>query len=190
MTTYRCCACRQEKAESQFHRARGAPRGRQGRCKDCRKEQRRAHWEARGTTQYARAERERLVACVTRARARARERALVFELDSEWVVHRFADQKGKCALTGVPLEFTNQRKGHRGSYPRSPSLDRINPDRGYTRTNTRLVCTAVNLATNRFGRPFGVWLRGTWSTSEMRTGFNCSRRPGLSVEPLLLGPGP
>lgn len=35
--------------------------------------------------------------------------------------------------------------------PFSPSLDQIIPGQGYTESNVRLVCTAINLGMNKFG---------------------------------------
>lgn len=57
---------------------------------------------------------------------------------------------GRCALTG--LAFHGGRFGT-GKAKRAfwPSIDRIDPDVGYTRENCRLVLTAVNFALNAWG---------------------------------------
>lgn len=57
---------------------------------------------------------------------------------------------GRCALTG--LAFHGGRFGT-GKAKRAfwPSIDRIDPEVGYTRDNCRLVLTAVNFALNAWG---------------------------------------
>jgi hypothetical protein len=57
---------------------------------------------------------------------------------------------GRCALTG--LAFHGGRFGA-GKAKRAfwPSIDRIDPEVGYTRENCRLVLTAVNFALNAWG---------------------------------------
>lgn len=50
-------------------------------------------------------------------------------------------QDGKCAVTGVQLTHV-QGQGFR--IWTNVTLDRINPDLGYTKDNIRLVCRAVN----------------------------------------------
>ena len=55
----------------------------------------------------------------------------------------------KCSVTGIKFEATKY-KGQR-IRPWVPSVDRVNPFRGYTKDNTRIVCAAVNIAMNQFG---------------------------------------
>lgn len=100
---------------------------------------------------YSRTTRGRLVTVLYSAKMRAEKKSLCFAISIDWLTARFEAQGGMCALTGIKLTFGHvQGKGHRYS-PFSPSLDRINPRLGYTTRNTRLVCTAVNLALNSFG---------------------------------------
>lgn len=51
----------------------------------------------------------------------------------------FAAQDGRCAITQIPMTWA---KG--AVLPTSISLDRIDPDGGYSSDNLRLVCHAVN----------------------------------------------
>lgn len=51
-------------------------------------------------------------------------------------------QGERCALTGWPLDFTRRWQ------PRRASLDRIDPSRGYTLDNVRIVALIVNLGRN------------------------------------------
>jgi len=63
---------------------------------------------------------------------------------SKWI-----KQQGKCKLTGLKFDL---RSGI-GRLPFSPSLDRINSKKGYTKRNTRLVCVHINEALNTYGLP-------------------------------------
>jgi hypothetical protein len=60
------------------------------------------------------------------------------------------DCKGKCAVSGLPFR---ERKIGSGKAQRvyAPSLDRKDPNRGYTRDNCWLVMVGVNFAMNRWG---------------------------------------
>jgi predicted component of type VI protein secretion system len=96
--------------------------------------------------------RGRLAVVLSSARRRARAKGWEFELDMDWVLARYAEQSGCCLLTGLPLEFLPPRDGkHLAPQPFTPSIDRIDWRRGYTRDNSRLVCTAVNLALGAWG---------------------------------------
>jgi hypothetical protein len=93
----------------------------------------------------------RLRAILTAARDRATAKGLPFTIDMEWLLARYDEQLGCCALTGIILRFEVNESGQRFHQPYSPSLDQIIPGGGYTPDNTRLVCVVVNLALNRFG---------------------------------------
>jgi hypothetical protein len=58
--------------------------------------------------------------------------------------------EGRCAVSG--LEFGNAAVGAgRARHPFRPSLDQIEPGKGYTAENVRLVCVAANFAMNAWG---------------------------------------
>ena len=54
------------------------------------------------------------------------------DLTVDFLVDLYQRQKGKCYYSGIPLVL-NSRKGH--AVPNSISLDRIDPDKGYTQRN-------------------------------------------------------
>ena len=58
--------------------------------------------------------------------------------------------RGCCQLTGMAFLETKVGTG-RARRPYAPSLDRIDPERPYTRENCRLVLQAVNFALNAWG---------------------------------------
>jgi hypothetical protein len=58
--------------------------------------------------------------------------------------------EGRCAVSGP--EFSEaQVGGGKAKRPYAPSLDRIDPRRGYEPDNVRLVCAVANFAMNAWG---------------------------------------
>ena len=95
--------------------------------------------------------RGRLLGLLNTAKTRAAKSDREFSIDIDFLADLWTAQDGKCALTGMQLSLDDYEYGKRFYRPYSPSLDRINADGGYTPDNTRLVCTVINLALNRFG---------------------------------------
>jgi len=71
-------------------------------------------------------------------RSDARIRNLVFTLTDEWCAARWT---GKCELTGI--EFRPNPAG-KGPFPFSCSLDKIEPELGYTPENCRFILWGCN----------------------------------------------
>lgn len=93
--------------------------------------------------------RPRLLSLLTSARGRAKRKGLGYSLSPRWISARFEEQEGRCLLTGIAFDFAPTSRS-RHFAPWSPSIHRKNPDLGYTPRNAVIVCTAVNLAINRF----------------------------------------
>jgi len=74
-----------------------------------------------------------------------------FEIDAAFIQELFSKQSGKCALTKIPFTFNFEKCKTVKKDPFSPSIDRIDSAKGYTKDNVRLVCMVVNLALNEFG---------------------------------------
>ena len=74
------------------------------------------------------------------SRYRAKRKGLPHELTLEWIMAEV--EKGKCALTGLPLSLDKPKGATRS--PWAPSLDRKDSNLGYTKENTQVVCVAVN----------------------------------------------
>jgi hypothetical protein len=55
---------------------------------------------------------------------------------------------GRCLLSGIEFDMTPFSGKRR---PFAPSIDRIDPSRGYSKGNCRLVCVAVNYAMSDWG---------------------------------------
>jgi len=78
------------------------------------------------------------VGMVKSARIRSREIGLDFDLTEEWARDQWT---GKCEVTGIAFDLVNGTIKER---MRSPSIDRIDNNRGYTKDNVRFVLWAVN----------------------------------------------
>lgn len=63
-----------------------------------------------------------------------------FDIDYHFILNLYNKQNGKCALTGITL---TTYKG-KGLYFSNVSIDRINPNKGYTQDNVQLVCFWAN----------------------------------------------
>jgi hypothetical protein len=82
---------------------------------------------------------------VDAARRRARIGGLSFDLDEHRQELQERIDAGFCEVTGIPFNLDGGR-----TYD-SPSLDRINPRRGYTYDNVRMVCDLMNRAMSDWG---------------------------------------
>lgn len=73
---------------------------------------------------------------------RSRQKKHEFTLTAEWAEQTYT---GHCSLTGIPFIIAARGPaGKSGLRTYSPSIDRINPLKGYTQDNSRWVLTAVN----------------------------------------------
>jgi len=77
--------------------------------------------------------------------SRCRKREHVFELDTAWV--EAAAKITHCQKSGLKLRWGHDRTSNAGHVdPLGPSVDRINPSKGYTKKNVRVVAYFVNSA--------------------------------------------
>lgn len=79
--------------------------------------------------------------CAVNGRAFSIPRSLIGEL--------FEAQGRRCAVSGIAFDL--HRPIPRAPAPFSPSIDRIDSERGYEAGNVRLVCNAINLLMNVWG---------------------------------------
>lgn len=136
MTKARACsACGVEKPLEEYWRRL---EGRQGRCKDCAREYKRAR---------QRSTRHRARQLWDSARRRSLTSGREFSLSVDDVYERL--QKGRCEATGLPFDFLPMPR-RRARNPYAPSLDRVDPEIGYTKANTRIVVWAFNAMRNEF----------------------------------------
>ena len=102
-------------------------------CRGCHLERRKELRQAQGQTL------EQWIALATNtARHRSREPS---DLTTEYMVRLWKRQDGRCAYTGLPLRQPQYKTPRDGA---SPSIDRIDPCRGYLRGNVAWVLWEVN----------------------------------------------
>ena len=80
-------------------------------------------------------------------RARSKGRDVSVTLDDLEAMYR--RQRGKCALTGIPLSLDGKKPG-RARNPWMLSIDRIESTGGYVAGNVHLVTTMANVAKAEF----------------------------------------
>jgi hypothetical protein len=100
------------------------------------------------------------------ARGTAKKKKLPFDLDTEFVLGLFEEQKGLCYWFGIPI-FPNP--GTRD--PQRPSLDKLVPEKGYVKGNVVLTCAAANMgrsntSVERFAE-FCSLLRSTYVSEQV-----------------------
>lgn len=90
------------------------------------------------------------------AKLRARKNKLTYDIDARYLASLLQNQNGLCALTRVQLTFA---KGV-GHIPTNASIDRIDPNKGYTKDNVQLVACQVNtMKSNLDIRELAHWCR-------------------------------
>lgn len=89
----------------------------------------------------------------SKLKSHAFERGILFDIDIEYLRQLFKYQNGKCALSGIDLEFPvvkdNKRSGN-------GSLDRIDSNIGYIKGNVRWVAKHVNIMKNCYSDDFFI----------------------------------
>lgn len=86
---------------------------------------------------------------LARTKAKAKKECRKFNLDLAWITSELA--KGKCSVTNMPFvrpAYQPGKKGIKGAW--SPSIDRIDNSKGYTKANCRIVVWMYNLAKNNY----------------------------------------
>lgn len=73
---------------------------------------------------------------------------LQFSITMEFAWHLFLKQNRRCALSGLPLNFTHEN-GVRVRDTKSASLDRIDSNFGYTEDNVQWVHKDINMMKGR-----------------------------------------
>lgn len=83
------------------------------------------------------------------ARSRAKAIDIEFKLTEEDFEELYEQANKHCSVSGLPFDIALSDDHVRRPY--APSIDRIDHFIGYTKSNCRIVCCAVNLAMNDFG---------------------------------------
>ena len=90
----------------------------------------------------------RMKRIVSAAENRAKRKNLEFSITADLLFVMIHIQDFKCAVTGVPFDFSQNDDYHKN--PMGPSLDRKNSNKGYTVDNIQVVCAWYNLMKNEW----------------------------------------
>lgn len=153
-----CSRCKQTKSLEDFQLNRKTKRGRDGICLECRRAyaadynnrpEVKARLKARIETTRTAGPKFTLQTSLLRALKRrpTDNPVKISELMDMWKA-----QEGKCAVTNLDMTWY---KGE--AMPTSVSIDRIDSSKGYTLSNVRLICYAINT------------FKGRWSDDHMFT---------------------
>jgi len=82
---------------------------------------------------------------VDKARTRAKNKSLPFDIDYDYIRSIIPSH---CPIFGVPLEWSASRGSKKGALPNSPSLDRIDPSKGYVKGNVWIISHRANQIKN------------------------------------------
>lgn len=104
----------------------------------------------------------KLAAQVRGIKHKCKKEKLAYDLSKEFVINKFNEQEGKCCKTGLTFTLNNCGQSG-GKSPWSPSIDRRNPNKGYTKDNVQLVCLMYNFC------------KGVWSEEEVKQFVNAVR---------------
>lgn len=102
---------------------------------------------------------------VQNSKTRALRRSLDHDISKAYLLDVCARAGWRCQLTRLRFSLVKTEYSRR---PWAPSLDRIDSGRGYTTTNVRVVCAAVNYAMNEFGLPTLLRISAALNSAEQR----------------------
>jgi hypothetical protein len=84
---------------------------------------------------------------VMRARARAKEADIPFDLDVAYMNEKFGNLT-HCPAIGVPLAWGHWRRIKKGYRPDAPTIDKIIPSKGYVKGNVQVISQRANMMKN------------------------------------------
>lgn len=130
----RCPRCGIVKSIEQFSLHKRRRDGRQSHCKECAANYRQANPVLFQTGDM-----------VKHARRRAKNKNLAFDIDHDYIRSIIPSH---CPIFNTKLEWSAQRGNGRRSLPNSPSLDRIDPSKGYVKGNVWIISNRANAIKN------------------------------------------
>jgi hypothetical protein len=80
--------------------------------------------------------------------SRSKDKQIDFDLDMNEIHQTLV--KGVCAKTGFSFEIKAKGKNYKNRSPYAPSIDKIDPKKGYTKDNIQIVCWWYNSAKSIF----------------------------------------
>lgn len=139
-----CKRCETWKNDDNFYNDKNNTKfnGKQSICKECNKIAKRKFRE--NDKNFIRVLLEGCKDSTRRRKNKGRKECAVFELDEEFILNLKESQQNRCILSGQELIWKSN------SGWKKASIDRIDNDKGYIKTNVRLVCWGVNQAMSNF----------------------------------------
>jgi hypothetical protein len=136
--TKRCCSCREELPTAMFYKETGKKDGLQSKCSKCTVKHHRKYEQQNP--------RKIIISNMLRnAKYRSESKNLDFNINKEYML-LFA--VSHCPVLGTPLEWSCRRGSVGGGLPNSPSLDRIDPGKGYVKGNVWIISHRANTIKN------------------------------------------
>jgi hypothetical protein len=82
------------------------------------------------------------------AKRRADESNMLFDITPEFIFNLVAF--GYCPRTGLEFRIEDKGSNYSNRHPQTPSIDKIDPTKGYTKDNIQVVCWWYNSAKARY----------------------------------------
>lgn len=111
--------------------------GRSKACRECRTGTMSSNWKGVGQVPSM---------FLIKLKNQAKERNIPVSVTLEYLSHLYEKQNGKCALSGLPLEFEWRCNGI--THKRTASLDRIDSLKGYIEGNVQWTHSHINVMKN------------------------------------------
>jgi hypothetical protein len=118
-------------------------------CKICTGQNAKKYRKKRTISRQNRQEKEFFSEMIVNLKSKAKVKNIPFNLDKNFIINLFNEQKGLCALTNIPMNFQLSSIIVRNRF--LASLDRIIPSLGYIKGNIRWVILSINIALSNWG---------------------------------------
>lgn len=133
LTKKRCSKCGVVKSIDQFHKD-NSRNGTQRYCKKC-------SVNLRAVQDKSNPVQKQTCRMLNGARSRAKQKNILFNLDLDFLRSIVVSH---CPILGVELAWSTNRLNGNRALPNSPSLDRIDPARGYVKDNVWIISHKAN----------------------------------------------
>jgi len=125
-------------------------------CKSCQAKKRHLYYVNGGKEMQKKYNKENPVLVMTNnmamhARRRAKNKNIPFDIDLDYIrsmVGENAERASHCPVLGTLLDWSLQRGNGGNPVPNSPSLDRIDPSKGYVKGNVWVISYRANAIKN------------------------------------------
>lgn len=126
-------------------------------CKTCCKKRNKIRYDSMSNEEYLRkiednkrfrntnVKRSMMIHMLNGVKQRCKKSGKNYEVNREYIESKI--EAGVCEATGIPFRY--ERNGRGSITPFGPSLDCINPEEGYTLSNTQMVCSMYNIGKGR-----------------------------------------